>query len=99
MCTHRRTHAQAYLLTPLTHHKHKHSCSQANVDPHTPTLTLTDTLTFTTTLTPRAPTFTLIPLSLQDLPHVLKGLTIDIKPKEKIGIVGRTGAGKRCVTI
>jgi ATP-binding cassette, subfamily C (CFTR/MRP), member 1 len=25
---------------------------------------------------------------------VLKGITVDIRPKEKIGIVGRTGAGK-----
>lgn len=27
-------------------------------------------------------------------PHVLKGLSFVIKPKEKIGVVGRTGAGK-----
>jgi ABC-type multidrug transport system fused ATPase/permease subunit len=26
---------------------------------------------------------------------VLKGITVSIKPKEKVGVVGRTGAGKR----
>ncbi|GBG83673.1 hypothetical protein CBR_g37475 [Chara braunii] len=30
----------------------------------------------------------------EDLPPVLKGLTIAVKPTEKIGVVGRTGAGK-----
>jgi ATP-binding cassette, subfamily C (CFTR/MRP), member 1 len=29
-----------------------------------------------------------------DLPAVLNGLTFDIKPEEKVGLVGRTGAGK-----
>lgn len=29
-----------------------------------------------------------------ELPLVLKGLTVDIKPREKIGVCGRTGAGK-----
>jgi ABC-type multidrug transport system fused ATPase/permease subunit len=29
-----------------------------------------------------------------ELPYVLKGLSCQIKPGEKIGIVGRTGAGK-----
>jgi len=28
------------------------------------------------------------------LPEVLKGVSLEIKPKEKIGVVGRTGAGK-----
>lgn len=29
----------------------------------------------------------------------LKGVSFDIKPKEKIGIVGRTGAGKSSLTL
>lgn len=28
------------------------------------------------------------------LPPVLRGVCLDIKPREKIGVVGRTGAGK-----
>lgn len=28
------------------------------------------------------------------LPPVLKGISLDIKPGERIGVVGRTGAGK-----
>jgi len=30
----------------------------------------------------------------EGLPLVLKNITLDIKPQEKIGVVGRTGSGK-----
>jgi len=33
------------------------------------------------------------------LPSVLKGISMNISPGEKIGIVGRTGAGKSSVVI
>ncbi len=34
-----------------------------------------------------------------DLDLVLKGIDCSIKPQEKVGVVGRTGAGKRLVSI
>lgn len=33
-----------------------------------------------------------------ELPPVLKGITVTVKPGERIGIVGRTGAGKSTIT-
>ena len=33
----------------------------------------------------------------EDLPDVLKDITVSIKAGEKIGIVGRTGAGKSSI--
>ena len=33
----------------------------------------------------------------EELPEVLKGISINIKKGEKIGIVGRTGAGKSTI--
>lgn len=35
----------------------------------------------------------------EELPFVLKGLELDIHPAEKIGIVGRTGAGKSSIMV
>lgn len=35
----------------------------------------------------------------EGLPPVLKGLNVTINPREKIGVVGRTGAGKSTITL
>lgn len=35
----------------------------------------------------------------EGLDLVLKDVTLDIKPREKIGVVGRTGAGKSSLTL
>ncbi|ORX38364.1 P-loop containing nucleoside triphosphate hydrolase protein [Kockovaella imperatae] len=35
----------------------------------------------------------------EELPEVLKGLTISVKANEKIGVVGRTGAGKSSIMV
>jgi len=35
----------------------------------------------------------------EGLPLVLKNISLDIKPQEKIGIVGRTGSGMKIKTV
>ncbi|RVD86189.1 uncharacterized protein DFL_004478 [Arthrobotrys flagrans] len=35
----------------------------------------------------------------EDLDPVLKGITFDVKPRERVGVVGRTGAGKSSLTL
>lgn len=35
----------------------------------------------------------------EELPEVIHGISFDIKPCEKIGIVGRTGSGKSTMTL
>ena len=35
----------------------------------------------------------------EELPDVLKGLSIDVKANEKVGVVGRTGAGKSSIMV
>ena len=35
----------------------------------------------------------------EDLPDVIHGISFDIFAKEKVGIVGRTGAGKSTLTL
>lgn len=35
----------------------------------------------------------------ENLPAVLKGITFDVRPNERIGVVGRTGAGKSSLTL
>lgn len=44
--------------------------------------------------------FTNIVMSYRNgLPAVLKGISADIQPGEKVGIIGRTGAGKTSITV
>jgi len=33
------------------------------------------------------------------LPNVIHGISFDVKGKEKVGIVGRTGSGKSTITL
>ncbi|KAF3185496.1 hypothetical protein TWF225_005271 [Orbilia oligospora] len=35
----------------------------------------------------------------EDLDPVLKGISFDVKPRERVGVVGRTGAGKSSLTL
>jgi ABC-type multidrug transport system fused ATPase/permease subunit len=85
--------------TPTENNKENavHGYSPSYMDPEKSTITKEELL-----LWPSAGAVTFENVSFKyrkDAPTVLKNVSVDVKPREKIGIVGRTGSGKSTLMV